>query len=124
MGPDLYALKVEELGAEREVARLAGELRDLRRNPSPAQSALDRQLEERLRGQVQIQVALSIKARGEYLLRLKDHMKALEKQLTDQAGNFQATVEKRMQELLDPQQQAARASGPGAAGRLPRSNQD
>ena len=44
--PELYELKVEELKADREVTRLAAELRELRHNPSPGQTALTGDLEE------------------------------------------------------------------------------
>ena len=122
--PKLYDLKVQELKADREVARLARELLQLRRSPSPGEAELARDLEERLREQVRIQEALAIKARGEYLLRLKKHIAALQEELSERAGNFKARVEKRMQELLEPQQQAARGTAPGAGDRFRQSNPD
>ncbi len=107
--PKLYALKVEELKAEREVTRLARKLREVRRNPSqsPSQAALTADLEEELLKQVRMQVALTIKARGQYLLRMRDHVEALQAELEEQALNFLETVEKRMQELMQPPTQSA-----------------
>ncbi len=122
--PKLYDLKVQELKADREVARLARELLQLRRSPSPGDAELARDLEERLRKQVQIQEGLAIIARGEYLLRLKEHIAALQEELSERAGNFKTRVEKRMQELLEPQQQAARGTAPGAGDRFRQSNPD
>ena len=124
--PELYDLKVQELKAEREVTRLARELRELRRHPSPSpgHAALTRDLEEQLRKQVQLQVALTIKARGEYLIRMREHVKALKAELEQQASNYLETVERRMQELLQPQQQAARGTAPAAGDRFRQSNPD
>ena len=100
--PRLYELKVRELRAHRDVARVAAQLRAVRAGDSPDRDQLAAELEDKLRKLVQRQVAQSIGARGESLIRLKEHVKALQDELTREALDFPGTVNRRMQELMEP----------------------
>ncbi len=100
--PRLYELKVQELRAHRDVARVAAELRAVRAGDSPDRDQRAAELEDKLRKLVQLQVAQSIAARGESLIRLKEHVQALREALTSEAFNFPETVERRMRELMEP----------------------
>ncbi len=58
-------------------------------------------LEAQLHGLVQQQVAVSLVARGMYLRRLNDQMKALRNQLDHDLGHFPEAVDRRMKRLLE-----------------------
>ncbi|MHC4108383.1 MAG: hypothetical protein ACYSTY_09900, partial [Planctomycetota bacterium] len=105
--PRLYELKVQELRAHRDVSRVAAELRAVRAGDSPDRDQRAAELEEDLRKLVQFQVAQSIRTRGESLIRLQQHVKALQEELTREAFEFNATVDERMRELLKPLQPGA-----------------
>ncbi len=100
--PSLYERKVQELRAHRDVARVAAELRAVRAGDSPDRDQRAAELEDKLRKLVQLQVAQSLAVRGESLIRLKEHVQALREALTREAFNFAGTVDRRMQELMEP----------------------
>jgi hypothetical protein len=94
--PKLYGYKLSELRTEAQVSRTARELRLARSTGSAEVPAL----EEELRRNVRIQVALSFAARAEYLRRLREHLEALQEQIRGDVVNFDQTVEKRMRAAL------------------------
>jgi hypothetical protein len=98
--PQLYELKVQELRLDAQVNSLVEQLWAARQ----ASSAAAPELEVRLRELVRQQVAISITARGMYLLRLKENMKLLRDRLEHDAANFAQTVDQRMQRLIDEAQ--------------------
>lgn len=100
--PRLYELKVQELRAHRDVARVAAELRAVRAGDSPDRDQRAAELQDKLRKLVQVQVAQSLAIRGESLILLKEHVQALRDELTREAFNFPGTVDRRMQELIGP----------------------
>jgi hypothetical protein len=97
--PELYESKINELRIEARVNRVARQMRDLRRQGDvPAAD----QLETQLRGLLRIQVALSIKARGDSIRRLEEHLGALREQLARQVDEFDDIVERQMEDLSSP----------------------
>lgn len=98
--PDLYETKLNELRIESQIRTTTQDLRRLH-----AQGLLEsleaEQLKTELYGMVQNQVAYSLKARGDNIIRLKKHIKALEMQLEQDALNFFRSVEDRYQTLLE-----------------------
>jgi hypothetical protein len=104
--PQLYDAKVKELRIDARVDRLLEELVAARSTSDG--TALD--LEARLHGLVQQQVAFSFVARGMYLRRLSDQMKALRDQLDHDLGHFQQAVDRRMKLLLDELDEGAAAA--------------
>jgi hypothetical protein len=95
--PQLYDVKVKELRIDAQVDRVLEQLLEAQRTSSTA--AVD--LEAQLHGLVQQQVAVSLVARGMYLRRLSDQMKALRDQLDHDLGHFRQAVDRRMKNLLD-----------------------
>jgi len=98
--PKLYQTKLEEFRIEAQISDLVHKLRHLHsegRFDTPDAAAL----KEELRMQVQNQVAYSFKARGDYILRLQEHIKALEQQLEADALRFFYIVDERYQTLID-----------------------
>ena len=57
------------------------------------------EMRSELRVLVQEQVALALKSRGDYIIRLEEHVGTLKRQLEDDALNFFRTVEERYQVL-------------------------
>ena len=57
----------------------------------------------RLRNRLRIQLALSIRARGEYICKLEERLKAAHEQLTRDVAHFNETVENQLQTLIGAQ---------------------
>jgi hypothetical protein len=104
--PQLYDVKVRELRLDAQADRLLKQLATARATRSPAAG----ELEAQLHGLVQQQVAVSLVARGMYLRRLNDHVKALRDQLDHDLGHFPQAVERRMKQMLE------RLEEPGTSG--------
>lgn len=96
--PKLYETKIKELQLEAHLNTIIHKLRHIisegRDSSSQAES-----LRSQLRALVQDQIALSLKARGDYILRLENHVQALKNQLEQDGMNFFITVEERYQSL-------------------------
>lgn len=103
--PDLYQLKLSELRIESQVQASADQLAEAIRNGEETAA-----LEEDLHRWVSMQVAHSIRARGDYLLRLKEHMKRLEEDIENDARNFNKTVQARYEKELARSQAMASAA--------------
>jgi hypothetical protein len=95
--PKLYDAKVKELRLDAQVDRVLDELAAARRSGSEA--AAD--LENRLHGLVQQQVAYSLVTRGMYLRRLNEQIKTIRDQLDHDLGHFDEAVDRKMKSLLD-----------------------
>ncbi len=95
--PQLYDVKVKELRLDAKADRLLKQMAEARRTPSEA----SRELEAKLHEVVQQQVAVSLVARGMYLRRLNEHVKALRDQLEHDLGHFQQAVDRRMKRVLE-----------------------
>jgi hypothetical protein len=94
--PELYRAKVSELSTAIQIERVAKQLRDARRTGSAGDAEA---YEHQLRTLLQIQLAMSIKARGDILCRLEERMGDIRKDLEHEASNFQSTIEARMKML-------------------------
>ena len=96
--PDLYATKMKELHLEAHLKAMNQKLRVLyAEGLSDSSEAIEMRSE--LRVLVQEQVALALKSRGDYIIRLEEHVGTLKRQLEDDALNFFRTVEERYQVL-------------------------
>ena len=95
--PNLYDVKVNELRLDAQVSRLLDQLEAARVTSSAAAG----DLESQLLVLVEQQVGYSLVARGMYLRRLSEHVNALRDELSHDSANFEAAVERRMQELLN-----------------------
>jgi DNA-binding transcriptional regulator YdaS (Cro superfamily) len=104
----LYDVKVKELRLDAQADRLLKELAMVRGTGSPAAG----ELEGQLHGLVQQQVAVSLVARGMYLRRLNDHVKALRDQLDHDLGHFPEAVERRMKRMLERLDEAGASDAP------------
>jgi len=96
--PNLYAMKLKELHFEAHLKAMTQKLRLLyAEGRDDSTEAVE--LRSELRVLVQEQVALTLKSRGDYIIRLEKHIGTLKKQLEDDALNFFRTVEDRYQVL-------------------------
>ncbi|MHC4947653.1 MAG: hypothetical protein ACYTG1_05260 [Planctomycetota bacterium] len=95
--PKLYQAKLGELRISMQVTRMARQVREAQRLGSEVKAE---ELESQLRGLIRIQVALSLKARGDYIRRLEEHIEALRAQLEADARQFDETVEKRLEQVM------------------------
>lgn len=102
--PELYRLKLGELRIEAQVEVATAALTEAIRSGDPAAVSAR---EEDLRRWIRMQVLHSIKARGDYLLRLKQHVQRLEEELAYEAENFEQTVDKRFHEIVTRSQPVA-----------------
>jgi hypothetical protein len=91
--PDLYQVKLSELFQAVQVNRVAANLRQAVREGNESQAQL---LEKQLRSLLQVQLAMSIKSRGEYLCSLEENMQKLRKDIDHEARHFQETIEGRL----------------------------
>ena len=96
LDPKLYALKLQELLIQEQVNNAARELKEAIDNGSPRVE----QLRDMLTQRIQLQLALSLKARVEYLQRLRAHVQALEDEINRDASNFTVGVETTLDEVL------------------------
>ncbi len=95
----LYGVTVAELQLQAQVDRVMDQLIAARRAASPSAA----EFEQELKRLVTQQVGYSLVARGMYLRRLIEHVKALREELDRdiQPANFGPAVQRRLQELLD-----------------------
>jgi hypothetical protein len=96
--PDLYQLKISEITQSLLINRVAGRLQEAMTRDDPAEV---KALREQLRNLLQIQFAMSLKARGEYLCRIEDQVRALREEIDHDAANFHQIVDARMRVLLE-----------------------
>lgn len=94
--PKLYAFKLQEMRIDKQVLSAAQRVREAIRHGSNDVEAL----REDLRTYVAIQQALSIKARAEYLARLREHIAALEEHINRDVLNFENAIDDRIRQLL------------------------
>ncbi len=96
--PGLYDLKMRELQTGEQIQRVTAQLRKALADRSAPRAEL---LETELHDLVELQASQAVEARGRYLLRIKEHMEALEQQIDAEGASFSQTVEQRFQEILD-----------------------
>ena len=96
--PGLYATKLKELHLEAHLRVMTQKLRLLHAE-GRYESTEAAEVRSELRVLVQEQVALALKSRGDYILRLEKHVDTLKKQLENDALSFFRTVEDRYQVL-------------------------
>jgi len=94
--PELYRTKISELSSAMQVRRFAVRLREAIQTGSEGQVDAMR---EQLRGMLRIQLALSIKARADYICKLDERIYAARQQLDHDVQHFQETVEEELQAL-------------------------
>jgi BMFP domain-containing protein YqiC len=110
--PDLYEVRVTEMAQAAQVNRVAGQLREAyARNASSSETE---SLENQLRSLLQVQLALSIKAKAEYLCRLEEHVQKVRDEIDQEATHFATTVEARLQALIAPETDDASDADPVA----------
>ena len=80
--PNLYATKLKELHLEAHLKTLTQKLRFLHAEGRDDSSEAV-EVRSELRVLVQEQVALALKSRGDYIIRLEKHIETLKKQLED-----------------------------------------
>ena len=88
--PHLYAMKIGEMIQEAQVTRVAGQLRAAYASGSEGEISV---LEENLRTLIRVQLAMSIKARAEYLCRLEEHVEQVRHEIDALALSFPQRVE-------------------------------
>ena len=96
--PGLYATKLKELHLEAHLRVMTQKLRLLHAEGRD-ESTEAAEVRSELRVLVQEQVALALKSRGDYILRLEKHVDTFKKQLENDALSFFRTVEDRYQVL-------------------------
>jgi len=94
--PELYQTKIGELSSAMQVRRMAAKLREAMQNGSEGQIE---SLREQLRGLLRVQLALSIKARADYICKLDERIHAARQQLEHDVQHFQESVERELQAL-------------------------
>lgn len=111
--PQLYGYKLSELRHEMQVKKLAA---DLSRALAASDESQARVIEEQLRTALRLQLALSIKARAEYLCRLEQHIQKVKDEIAREAADFNQTVEKRYLDVIEQASAAAmEAAKPASA---------
>jgi hypothetical protein len=105
--PQLYGYKLGEVRHELQIRKLAG---DFRRAMATGDTTQAEVIVNQLRTVLQVQLAWSLKARGEYLCRLEEQVQKVKDELARDAAKFQQTVDERLQELT----QAASSNTAGA----------
>ena len=96
--PQLYSLKIAEMQWDSQAMEIAREYQQAVEKGQKQRADL---LEEQLRKTLQVHMALSLKARGDYLLRLEQHVRKLRTQLEQDAEDFEKRVEHRLETLKD-----------------------
>ena len=96
--PGLYDLKMRELQTGEQIQQVTIQLREALDTGSSGQAEL---LEIELHDLVALQASQSIEAHARYLMRIQEHMEALEHQIEEEGSNFSQTVERRFQQILD-----------------------
>ncbi len=96
--PGLYDLKLREFRTSEQIQQITLQLHEALNTGSTGQIE---PLKIELHDLVALQASQSIEAHARYLLRIKEHMEALEQQIEAEGSNFQQTVEQRFQEILD-----------------------
>lgn len=100
--PLLYRQKISELSQAVQIERTVKQLRAARGKPDASPGEIE-SLEAQLRTLLQIQLAMSIKARGDLLCKFNDRVAELQKELERDAANFQSIIDARMKVLAsDP----------------------
>ncbi|MHC4219134.1 MAG: hypothetical protein ACYSU7_11840 [Planctomycetota bacterium] len=106
--PALYDVKVNELRLDAQVDLVLAELAEARRTMSPGAADLEAQLYRLVRQQV----GYSLIARGMYLNRLNQQMKALRDQLEHDLAHNQQAVDRRIKQLLGELDEGAAPTTP------------
>lgn len=114
--PLLYRQKISELSQAVQIERKSKELRAAKADPDASLGDVH-SLEMQLRTLLQIQLAMSIKARGDLLCKFNDRVAELQKELERDASSFQSIVDARMKMLTSESSTAA--SGDNAADAKP-----
>lgn len=110
--PILYGQKISELSSAVQIDRTARQLRDLKNDPAASPGKIE-ELETNLRSLLQIQLAMSIKSRGDLICRFEERMQHMKDDLDRDVRNFQSTIDARMKLLLEsPQQDDSQPAAP------------
>lgn len=96
--PELFESKLNELRIESQVNRAVQQLREAQRQGSEGNVE---ELTGKLRVLLQMQVAYSIKARGDYIRRLEQHIEALREELERDITDFDDAVDRRLKRYLE-----------------------
>lgn len=96
--PDLYKLKISEITQQLHINRVTAQLQQAMLGDDAGKT---KALREQLRNLLQIQFAMSLKARAEYLCRIEEQVMALREEIDHDAAHFHQIVEARMKQLVD-----------------------
>jgi hypothetical protein len=94
--PELYRAKVSELSQAMQIERTAKKWREAKRSGSVGDADA---YEAQLRSLLQVQFAMTVKARGDMLCRLEDRISELRDEIARDAANFNHLLDLRMQAL-------------------------
>lgn len=95
--PALYELKLLELNLDGQINRTAAELRAAHAEGDSIQIEV---LEDNLRTYLRLQLASALRAREDYLCRLREHVEQLEESIEYDREHFDARIEMRFHQLL------------------------
>ena len=88
--PHLYQLKISEMTQSLQINRKAAELHDAMKSSDAGR--ID-SLKAQLRELLQLQLAMSLKSRGEYLCAIEDQVKKLREEIEHDAKNFHSIID-------------------------------
>ena len=109
--PILYGQKISELSSAVQIDRTAKQLRDLKDDPDASLGKIE-ELETNLRSLLQVQLAMSIYARGNMICRFEERMQHMKDDLDRDVRNFQSTIDARMKLLLESPQSDDQPAAP------------
>ena len=112
--PDLYRLKISEMTQTLQINRVAAKLQQAMQSSDLREAEA---LKNQLRQLLQIQLAMSLKSRAEYLCRIEEQVQRLREEIDHDAANFRTIVEARIQQVLQQPHQTDAAAVIPAAGR-------
>jgi hypothetical protein len=96
--PHLYQLKISEMTQALQINRKAAELHEAMKTSDTGR--ID-SLKTQLRELLQLQLAMSLKSRGEYLCAIEDQVKKLRDEIEHDAKNFHSIVDARLRQQME-----------------------
>lgn len=96
--PHLYRLKISEMTQSLQINRKAAELHEASKSTDTGR--ID-SLKAQLRELLQLQLAMSLKSRGEYLCAIEEQVKKLRDEIEHDAKNFHSIVDARLKQYME-----------------------
>lgn len=101
--PHLYQLKIAEMTQSLQINRKAAELHEASKSGDGGRADSAR---NQLRELLQLQLAMSLKARAEYLCKIEEQVVKLREEIEHDAANFHAIVDARLKQHMESPPQA------------------